>query len=143
MDTTKYKRKPIYIDAVRVTDENFFDVAQWCQGAIVSSEPGTRSLDELKRDKSKFIKVRVINPQRIRQTKAFIGDWVLYSEYSGYKVYTNGAFENSFEIVKSIDELVEAERYLEDRLAPKESVVNISDPSEKDERVLDGGPPAA
>lgn len=96
METQQYQRKPIMVEAVRVTEENFFDVAQWCQGAIVSSEKGNRSLDELKQDKGKFIKVRVINPQRVRQTKAYVGDWVLYSEYNGYKVYTNGAFENAF-----------------------------------------------
>lgn len=96
METQQYQRKPIYVQAVRVTEDNFFDVAQWCQGAITSGTPGTKSLDELKKDKTKFIKVRVINPQRVRQTKAFVGDWVLYSEYNGYKVYTNGAFENAF-----------------------------------------------
>ena len=96
METQTYQRKPIYVEAVRVTEENFFDVAQWCQGGIVSGNNGTQSLDALKKDKSKFIKVRVINPQRLRQTKAFVGDWVLYSEYQGYKVYTNGAFENAF-----------------------------------------------
>jgi len=96
METQQYQRKPIYVQAVRVTEENFFEVAQWCQGAIVSATQGTQSLDELKKDKTKFIKVRVINPQRVRQTKAFVGDWVLYSEYNGYKVYTNGAFENAF-----------------------------------------------
>jgi hypothetical protein len=96
MRTQQYQRKPIMVDAVRVTEENFTEVAQWCQGAIVSSEKGTKSLEELKQDKSKFIKVRVINPQRIRQTKAYVGDWVLYSEYNGYKVYTDGAFKNAF-----------------------------------------------
>lgn len=96
METQQYQRKPIIVDAVRVTEENFFDVSQWCQGAIVSSGKGTRSINELKQDKSKFIKVRVINPQRVRQTKAYVGDWILYSEYNGYKVYTNGAFENAF-----------------------------------------------
>lgn len=94
METQQYQRKPIIVDAVRVTEENFTAVAQWCQGAIVMKHGTT--LDRLSEDKSKFIKVRVINPQRIRQTKAYVGDWVLYSEYNGYKVYTNGAFENAF-----------------------------------------------
>jgi hypothetical protein len=96
VQTQQYQRKPIMVDAVRVTEENFFDVAHWCQGAIVSGGGQAKSMDEIKQDKSKFIKVRVINPQRVRQTKAYVGDWVLYSEYNGYKVYTNGAFENAF-----------------------------------------------
>jgi hypothetical protein len=96
VETQQYQRKPIIVDAVRVTEDNFFDVAHWCQGAIVSGGGQAKSIDEIKQDKNKFIKVRVINPQRVRQTKAYVGDWVLYSEYNGYKVYTNGAFENAF-----------------------------------------------
>ncbi len=96
METQQYQRKPIIVEAVQVTEENFFDVAHWCQGAIVSGGGSAKSVDEIKQDKSKFIRVRVINPQRVRQTKAYVGDWVLYSEYNGYKVYTNGAFENAF-----------------------------------------------
>jgi len=94
METQKYQRKPIYVQAVRVTEENFTEVAQWCQGGIVMKHGTT--VDKMREDKTKFIKVRVINPQRVRQTKAYVGDWVLYSEYNGYKVYTNGAFENSY-----------------------------------------------
>ena len=121
METQTYQRKPIYVQAIRVTEENFFDVAQWCQGGIVSGNNGTQSLDALKKDKSKFIKVRVINPQRLRQTKAFVGDWVLYSEYQGYKVYTNGAFENAFlgpiEEPKSIEQAIEQARETEAKKA--------------------------
>ena len=109
METQQYQRKPIIVEAVRVTEENFTDVAHWCQGAIVGKHG--LSLGNLREDKSKFIKVRVINPQRVRQTKAYVGDWVLYSEYNGYKVYTNGAFENAFvgPMVKplSVEEAVE------------------------------------
>ena len=121
METQTYQRKPIYVEAVRVTEENFFDVAQWCQGGIVSGNNGTQSLDALKKDKSKFIKVRVINPQRLRQTKAFVGDWVLYSEYQGYKVYTNGAFENAFlgpvQEPMSIEQAIEQARETEAKKA--------------------------
>lgn len=118
METQRYQRKPIYVDAVRVTEENFFDVAQWCQGAIVSGSEGTKSFEELKKDKSKHIKVRVVNPQRIRQTKAFVGDWVLYSEYNGYKVYTNGAFENAFiSPSMSIEQAIEKARETEAKKA--------------------------
>ena len=121
METQTYQRKPIYVEAVRVTEENFFDVAQWCQGGIVSGQNGTQSLEQIKKDKSKFIKVRVINPQRLRQTKAFVGDWVLYSEYQGYKVYTNGAFENAFlgpiEEPKSIEQAIEQARETEAKKA--------------------------
>lgn len=111
METQQYQRKPIIVEAVRVTEENFLDVAHWCQGAIVTPGGVNKSINEIKATKDKFIKVRVINPQRVRQTKAFVGDWVLYSEYNGYKVYTNGAFENAFvgPMIKqtSVEEAVE------------------------------------
>jgi hypothetical protein len=94
VETQQYQRKPIIVDAVRVTEDNFTEVAHWCQGAIWMSHGTT--LDTLKDDKSKHIKVRVINPQKDRHTKAFVGDWVLYSEYNGYKVYTETAFRNAF-----------------------------------------------
>jgi hypothetical protein len=111
METTTYVRKPIYVEAVQVTEENFTEVAAWCQGAIVGKHG--LSLGNLAEDKTKFIKVRVVNPQRPRQTKAFVGDWVLYSEYNGYKVYTEGAFRNSFDRApdtRSVAEAVEEAR---------------------------------
>lgn len=83
----KYQRKPIYVTAVQVTPENMEAVASWCSGSIVESHE----------KQTRFIKVRVHNPQRPRQTHAYLGDWVLYSEYYGYKVYTPGAFKNAFD----------------------------------------------
>lgn len=108
METTTYKRKPIYVEAVKVTEENFTEVAHWCQGAIVGKHGMT--LGNLREDTTKHIKVRVVNPQKPRQTKAFVGDWVLYSEYNGYKVYTETAFRNAFELADgvSVDQAVQA-----------------------------------
>jgi hypothetical protein len=102
VETTLFKRKPIYVQAVRVDEDNFLDVVAWCQGSIVT--PGqTFSLDKLREISDKYISVRVVNPQRPRQTKAFVGDWVLYSEYNGYKVYTNGAFHNAFDELTGVE----------------------------------------
>jgi hypothetical protein len=101
VETTTYKRKPIYVEAVKVTEENFTEVASWCQGAIVAKHGMT--LDNLRDDKTKHIKVRVVKPQKPRQTKAFVGDWVLYSEYHGYKVYTETAFRNAFELPSGVE----------------------------------------
>jgi hypothetical protein len=95
VETTLFKRKPSYVQAVRVNQDNFLDVVAWCQGSIVT--PGqTFSLDTLRDIKDKYISVRVANPARERQTKAYVGDWVIWSEYRGYQVYTNGAFHNAF-----------------------------------------------
>lgn len=102
--TTKYVRKPLYVDAVQVTAENFMDVVRWCQGdvGVVGADPGTetRPADGVELDASKhYIRIRVHNPQSVRQTKAFVGDWILYTE-RGYKIYTEKAFKDNFDQVK-------------------------------------------
>lgn len=93
VDTQKYIRKPLYVDAVRVTVDNFDEVVAWCQGDVESEEvpPGSGTI-------KKFIKVRVNNPKNPRQTKAFVGDWILYTD-RGYKVYTNKPFRAAFDLV--------------------------------------------
>jgi hypothetical protein len=95
VQTTQYIRKPLYVAAVRITGANFEEVANWCQGEIQQDDPP----DE-KGPGKKFIRVRVHNPKNPRQTKAYVGDWLLYTE-RGYKVYTNKAFHDSFDEVAS------------------------------------------
>jgi hypothetical protein len=83
VQATKYVRKPLYVDAVLVTEENFEEVLKWCQGDLGEG------------DVNKHIRLRVHNPQSVRQTKAFVGDWILYTE-RGYKIYTDRAFRDNF-----------------------------------------------
>jgi hypothetical protein len=89
VSTEKYVRKPLFVDAVRVTSENFVDITRWCQGEILRDEiPGQGT-------GKKYIKIRVHNPRDRRQMKAYVGDWVLYTD-RGYKIYTNKAFHEAF-----------------------------------------------
>lgn len=83
--TQKYVRKPFYIDAVQVTAANIAEVAKWADGEVRTDN-----------NKAQYVKVRVHRPLNDRQTKAFVGDWVLYAG-TGFKVYTPKAFANSFE----------------------------------------------
>lgn len=85
MISEKYIRKSFTVDAVQVTEENLEEVAKWAQGEVLVSERGDN-----------YVRVRVHNPLTERQTRAFPGDWVLYAS-KGYKVYTQKAFERSFE----------------------------------------------
>jgi len=88
LEIERYQHTPLYVEAVRVTVENFDDVAEWCEGVICSEETeGKEPVD--------FIKVATIRPIRTRQTQAFVGDWVLKTGM-GLKVYTNKAFHKSF-----------------------------------------------
>lgn len=103
--TTKYVRKPLYVDAVQVTNENFQDVIAWCHGdvGVIGAEAGTevRPAEGAELDPSKhFIRIRVHNPQSPRQTKAFVGDWILYTD-RGYKIYTEKAFKDNFDLVNT------------------------------------------
>lgn len=98
--TTKYVRKPLYVDAVQVTKENFEEVLSWCQGDIGFMD-GSDIMrpDEVDINPDKqYIRIRVHNPQSPRQTKAFVGDWILYTE-KGYKIYTEKAFTENFDRV--------------------------------------------
>lgn len=90
VETTKYVRKPLYVDAVQVTNENLDEIGAWCQGDVTTDDSGTR-----------YIHVRVHNPKTPRQSKAFVGDWILYTD-RGYKVYTHKAFHASFELADAI-----------------------------------------
>lgn len=93
IETMKYVRVPFHVDAVQVTAENMAEVAKWCGGQIATvTDDGVVSVSG-----SKFINVRhVKRPLTPRQKRAFVGDWVLYAG-SGFKVYTDTAFQKCFE----------------------------------------------
>lgn len=83
-ETRKFVRKPFEVEAIQVNDANMQQLATWC-GGTVEVEGG-----------SKYVHVKVHKPQSVRQTKAFVGDWLLFAG-TGFKVYTPRAFEKSFE----------------------------------------------
>lgn len=98
---TKYVRKPLYVDAVQVTEENFEAVAKWCMGDITRND-GAENPTYQGEPKAHHIRIRVHNPQSQRQTKAFVGDWILYTD-RGYKIYTEKAFKDNFDQVETGD----------------------------------------
>lgn len=92
--TTKFARKPFYVDVPDpVSAENMKELAEWCGGEIRTEGTGPNA--------RQYIKVKVTRPQTVRQTKAFIGDRILFAG-NGYKVYTPKAFEKSFSKVKHL-----------------------------------------
>lgn len=86
----KFARKPFYVDAVRVSEENMAKVAEWCGGEIKNDS-----------QEGPYIKVKVHRPLTERQSMAFLGDWVLFAG-TGFKVYTPKAFDKSFEKVRTL-----------------------------------------
>jgi hypothetical protein len=128
--TERFIRKPLYVDAVRVSAQNFEAVAEWCSGEIQKETEGPRA------GKS-YIRVRVQYPKSPRQSKAFIGDWVLYTE-TGYKVYTNPAFRRSFDPVEQQDEAHEIKKMpLDERGDPEFEGTRIDESSAGIEEVVD------
>ncbi len=96
--TEKYVRKPLFVDAVQVTEENFETVAQWCLSEVCNIDKSVVDKTAAVEPTKQYIHVRVNNPKNPRQTQAFVGDWILYTE-RGYKVYTTKAFEANFDLV--------------------------------------------
>lgn len=80
----KYTRKPFTVDAVQVTADNFSAAAEWCGGEVQELSDGVS-----------YIKVDVSRPITTRQTRAFLGDWILLAG-RGFKVYTEKAFRTNF-----------------------------------------------
>jgi hypothetical protein len=102
IQTIKYRRRPIYVDAVQITEKNFVEVAEWCMGDILwqdGSKVITSIADPAIDPSQQYIRVRVNNPKYLRQTMAYVGDWILYSP-QGYKIYTKRAFEAAFELAE-------------------------------------------
>ena len=94
IEIEKFVRKLFYVDAVKVTVDNMAEVAQWCTGEVRTEEHMNTAKGRLVIDK--YVKVRVHRPLNDRQTKAYVGDRILYAG-NGYKVYTGKAFESNFE----------------------------------------------
>lgn len=99
IEIKKAVRKEFHVDEVQVTSENMAAVAEWCQGEVRTEEHENAEKGRTVIDR--YVKVRVHRPLNDRQTKAYVGDHVLYAG-SGYKVYTDKAFNNSFENVGAV-----------------------------------------
>lgn len=99
----QYARKPSFVEAVQVTAENMPEVANWCSGQIVLPE-GKLGVTTAEDYAKGHIKVKVFRPQNERQTKAFVGDWVLRVRKESFKVYTNEAFERSYDSTEVIED---------------------------------------
>lgn len=97
MKTEKFTHKPFELEAVRVTEENFLDVASWTEGnPIIPTETELETNPKLR----KFVKLeKAHHPLTTRLTKAFVGDWVVHYPGKGYKIFTNRAFEKTFDPV--------------------------------------------
>lgn len=95
--TTQYVKKPLFVEAARITRRNFNEVAKWCEGHIQTERP-----DAPQNAGKKYIKIQTHNPINTRQTKAFVGDWLLKTD-RGFKIYTHTSFLESFDEVAELE----------------------------------------
>lgn len=104
LDIREFVRRPFPVKAVQVTAENIEAVAKWCDGEIFTSYHTVQD----KTEHTSYIKVRVVRPMNERQTKAYIGDWVLYSS-TGFKCFMPKAMTKDFEevVVEEVLAMVE------------------------------------
>lgn len=128
MNTQKFVRKPFEVEAAQVTAENLEEVAAWCRGTVNTDGPGGTEPGDA------YVKVTVARALNERQTKAFVGDWVLQAG-NGFKVYTSKAFNKSFEpsLGERKDAAVQATKGspvpIERRIAPTDEVVTEVPPT--------------
>ena len=89
VQTTTYQKNPFRVEAVQVTAENMEAVAAWCGGQI------NTIFDRAKNTQKFYIQVDVVRPWSKRQTRGYVGDWILQAG-SGFKVYQDAGFRKSF-----------------------------------------------
>ncbi len=101
LETKTYSRRPFEVEAVRVTDKNFEDVAAWCGGNICEVKEHQPTLDSLQGDVvRRYIHLEVDRPLTPRQSQAYVGDWILFAS-KGFKVYANRPFMKNFMLVET------------------------------------------
>jgi hypothetical protein len=110
MQINRFMRKTFYVDAVQVTETNLHFVADWCDGKVKTlNQEDAKNWNTPARIGNPYVKVKVNRPFSMRQTAAFVGDWVVKvtnttrdgGTVDSCRVYTNGAFNRSFEIADS------------------------------------------
>jgi hypothetical protein len=127
----KYIRKPLIVLGVQVTKENFMELALWVQGSIQNNDGSQGGQID---PPNQYIMVRVVSPKTPRQSRAFVGDWILYSD-RGYKVYTPKAFNNTFDPVKAEFKMTKTEATRVDEKEKDDWIGEAADIMAQEERL--------
>lgn len=100
-----YLRRTFEIEAVRITEENFHEVARWCLAEEKTQTRPARKGESGYTREVPYLKVDVLRPLNDKQTMAFVGDWVLKTGTS-FKIYSDIAFHKNFEKKESYDDIL-------------------------------------
>lgn len=126
MNIETYARKSFPVGAVQATEENLQEIAEWCGGEVQKQETKIKNAIKIE----EFVRVPVKNPLNEKQTRAYIGDWVLVVDDS-YKVYTDRAFKKSFEKVRVITN-AESKATLEADIAAEKKPIATTSAAERE-----------
>lgn len=138
--TEKFVRKPLYVDAVRVTADNFLELAFWTQGSIRNNDDTEPEAGKPIDPDNQHIRIKVHKPMNLRQQQAHVGDWILKMEpdqrggQQKIKIYNPEAFDSSFDKVtghmdgEPID--METEEPIETEVVPQPHEPTPDEPAE-------------
>ena len=87
LEVKSYITKPVYVKAVRITEDNLEAVAAWCKGRIMEEEQNGVTVQ--------YVKTRVFRKLPERYTKGFPGDLIV-KRGSEYKSFTTAAFLETY-----------------------------------------------
>lgn len=83
METNTYERIPFQVEGVQVTKDNLAEIALWTGGTIKQGKT------------QRYVEITVERPVNVRQTQAYVGDWVTISR-GRFKIYTDKTFNETF-----------------------------------------------
>jgi hypothetical protein len=82
-----WTRNSFDVEAVRVTEENIREVANWCGGTVAKSLTDYPKL---------YISLDTVHYNKHRQTKANIGDWIILVDEE-FKHYRDKSFRLAYQ----------------------------------------------
>lgn len=87
MNTQKYRKRPIVIEAVQVTFSNVYEVANWCGGSATTITSPQPTAD-------------IYIPTLEGQMQGSIGDYVIKGAHGGFYICRGQIFEDTYEVVE-------------------------------------------
>ena len=85
----KYRKKPVWVEAVRVGELTMSEVARWCGGRAESEAKASDHTDV-----ARWVTVPTIQPTKLR---ARIGDYIVKDDLGQFSVWKPEIFEVTFE----------------------------------------------
>lgn len=80
-------RNSFPVEAIQVTGENIRAVASWCEGSVGQTQSKTYP--------KAYIDLCTVQYNKVRQTKAYVGDWILKTD-EGFKHYRDESFRTAY-----------------------------------------------